>query len=222
MSYKAKGSTPGPIRNNSISLSLHPVSSPQTVAAVLETEKASCPPLQPRTSGAPAATTTSKDEEKAFGHDSSGDNGSFVPVAPAGQDKDGIEYPEGGLRAWLVVFGSFCGMTAGFGYMNTIGIFHAYLGSNQLADYGEQAIGWVFSVYVFLSFFCGVQIGPVFDAHGPRWILAVGTVCLLLSAFLMGECTREFLLYLSDVTPDEIHTDFHPQNTGISCSSSAS
>jgi MFS family permease len=63
---------------------------------------------------------------------------------------------------------------------------------NQLAQYGEQAIGWVFSVYVFLSFFCGVQIGPVFDAHGPRWILAVGTVCLLLSAFLMGECTGEF------------------------------
>jgi hypothetical protein len=196
MSYKAKGSTPGPIRNNSISLSLHPVSSPQTAAAVLETEKSSsCPPLQPRTSGAPAAATaTSRDEEKALGHDS-GDNGSFVPVAPAGQEKDGVEYPEGGLRAWLVVFGSFCGMTAGFGYMNTIGIFHAYLGSNQLAAYGEQAIGWVFSVYVFLSFFCGVQIGPVFDAHGPKWILAVGTVCLLLSAFLMGECTGEFVVF---------------------------
>jgi len=191
MSYKAKGSTPGPIRNNSISLSLHPVSSPQTAAAVLETEKSSCPPLQPRTSGAPAAATTSRDEEKAFGHDSGNNDGNFVPVAPTGQEKDDVEYPEGGLRAWLVVFGSFCGMTAGFGYMNTIGIFHAYLGSNQLADYGEQAIGWVFSVYVFLSFFCGVQIGPVFDAHGPKWILAIGTVCLLLSAFLMGECTGE-------------------------------
>lgn len=28
-------------------------------------------------------------------------------------------YPEGGLRAWLVVFGSFCGMLAAFGFMNT-------------------------------------------------------------------------------------------------------
>jgi len=195
MSYEAKGSTPGLIRNNSLSLSLHPaVSSPQTAAAVLESEK-SCPQLQPRTSGAPAAHGHPKDEESAFAHDN--DN-NFVPVAPAGQepDKEDIEYPEGGLRAWLVVFGSFCGMTAGFGYMNTIGIFHAYLGSHQLAQYGEQAIGWVFSVYVFLSFFCGVQIGPVFDAHGPRWILAIGTVCLLLSAFLMGECTGEFCLFL--------------------------
>jgi hypothetical protein len=201
MSYEAKGSTPGLFRNNSLSLSLHPaVSSPQTAASVLEAEKSSCPQLQPRSSAALAggqAQGHRRDEESPFSHDNA-----FVPVAPAGQgepavEKDDIEYPEGGLRAWLVVFGSFCGMTAGFGYMNTIGIFHAYLGSHQLEQYGEQTIGWVFSVYVFLSFFCGVQIGPVFDAHGPRWILAVGTVCLLLSAFLMGECTGEFLLFLS-------------------------
>jgi len=197
MSYEAKGSTPGLIRNNSLSLSLHPaVSSPQTAAAVLESEK-SCPQLQPRSSGAPAGHGHPKDEEKStFAHDDDNNNNS-LPLAPTSQepDKEDVEYPEGGLRAWLVVFGSFCGMTAGFGYMNTIGIFHAYLGSHQLSQYGEQAIGWVFSVYVFLSFFCGVQIGPVFDAHGPRWILAIGTVCLLLSAFLMAECTGEFLLW---------------------------
>lgn len=188
MSYESKGSTPGlrttRPRNNSVSLSLHPVSSPQTVAAVLDSEKG-CAPPQLRTSGAQAANY-SKDEEANNSSDG------FTPVAPAGQAKDDIEYPEGGLRAWLVVFGSFCGMTAGFGYMNTIGIFHAYLGTNQLASYDDQTVGWVFSVYVFLSFFCGVQIGPVFDAHGPRWILAVGTVCLLLSAFLMGECTGKW------------------------------
>jgi MFS family permease len=74
--------------------------------------------------------------------------------------------------------------------MNTIGIFQAYLASNQLSAYNEQSIGWIFSVYVFLAFFCGVQIGPVFDAHGPRWIVAGGTVLLILSAFLMAECTK--------------------------------
>jgi hypothetical protein len=223
MSYEAKGSTPGLIRNNSLSASLHPaVSSPQTAAAAFENEK-SCPQLQPRTSAAPAAASAHgpeqgqqpKDEESIFAHDNA-----FVPVAPAGQgqepDKENIEYPEGGLRAWLVVFGSFCGMTAGFGYMNTIGIFHAYLGSHQLSQYGEQAIGWVFSVYVFLSFFCGVQIGPVFDAHGPRWILAVGTVCLLLSAFLMGECTGELMLWLFLVDIGWVVLTVDGQSTGTS------
>jgi hypothetical protein len=40
---------------------------------------------------------------------------------PASIHSAGYEttYPEGGLRAWLVVFGSFCGMLAGFGFMNT-------------------------------------------------------------------------------------------------------
>lgn len=28
-------------------------------------------------------------------------------------------FPEGGLRAWLVVLGSFCGMVAAFGFMNS-------------------------------------------------------------------------------------------------------
>ena len=37
-----------------------------------------------------------------------------------GAENDDKFYPEGGLRAWLVVFGSFCGMTASFGIMNTV------------------------------------------------------------------------------------------------------
>lgn len=43
-----------------------------------------------------------------------------VGPAPSIPSADGdATYPEGGLKAWLVVFGSFCGMTAGFGFMNT-------------------------------------------------------------------------------------------------------
>jgi hypothetical protein len=30
-----------------------------------------------------------------------------------------VVYPEGGLRAWLVVLGSFCGILASFGFMNS-------------------------------------------------------------------------------------------------------
>jgi hypothetical protein len=31
------------------------------------------------------------------------------------------EYPEGGLQAWLVVFGSWCALCASLGLMNTLG-----------------------------------------------------------------------------------------------------
>lgn len=47
------------------------------------------------------------------------------------QEEDGVPpederptetYPEGGLAAWLVVLGSFCGTFGAFGMMNTVGI----------------------------------------------------------------------------------------------------
>ena len=102
------------------------------------------------------------------------------PPSPTIDDEDDAKsYPEGGLRAWLVVLGSFSGMTASFGIMNTVGTFQAYLSTHQLASYSPSSVGWIFGLYVFLSFFCGVQIGPIFDAKGPRWIVALGTIFLL-------------------------------------------
>ncbi|KAI9836718.1 MAG: hypothetical protein M1837_003267 [Sclerophora amabilis] len=89
-----------------------------------------------------------------------------------------VEYPEGGLRAWSVVLGSIMGMTASFGMMNSIGVFQAYISNDQLKDYGEGTIGWIFSLYVFLSFFCGVQIGPIFDMRGPRLLVLSGSVLI--------------------------------------------
>ena len=93
--------------------------------------------------------------------------------------QEGEPYPEGGWRAYSVVFGSFCGMLAGFGLLNTIGTYQAYVGTHQLAHYSESEVGWIFGLYAFLSFFCGVQIGPVFDAQGPRWLVFAGSVFLV-------------------------------------------
>lgn len=81
-------------------------------------------------------------------------------------------------------------MVAGFGLMNSIGIYQAYLSQHQLAEYSESTIGWIFSLYIFLAFFCGLQIGPVFDAKGPRFLVAAGTGFLLLCIFLLGVCTH--------------------------------
>ena len=100
-----------------------------------------------------------------------------------------VTYPEGGLRAWLVVFGSFCAMLAAFGLANSVGTYQAYLSTHQLADYDESTIGWIFSIYVFFAFFCGVQIGPVFDAKGPRWLILAGSVCLVAAVMGLAEAT---------------------------------
>ena len=113
-----------------------------------------------------------------------------------------ITYPEGGLRAYLVVLGSFSGMVASFGLMNTIGTFQAYLSTHQLSDYSPSTVGWIFSLYIFLAFFCGVQIGPIFDSKGARLLVLSGSVCLV--AGMMGVASSTGgppLLYLYIVSP---------------------
>ena len=99
-------------------------------------------------------------------------------------------YPEGGRAAYLSLFGSFCAWMCAFGLMNTIGTFQAYLGTHQLAGYSEADIGWIFGLYLFMAYCCGVQTGPIFDAIGPRWLNVVGSVCLVLAMFLLETCSR--------------------------------
>nr|POE66219.1 riboflavin transporter mch5 [Quercus suber] len=88
-------------------------------------------------------------------------------------EKDGVTYPEGGRQSWLVVVGSFAGMMACFGYMNT-----------------SSSTGWIFGVYIFLSFGCGLSWGPIFDAKGPRALVLAGSITLMLSIMLLGICTQ--------------------------------
>ncbi|KAL8703130.1 MAG: hypothetical protein Q9201_003689 [Fulgogasparrea decipioides] len=110
-----------------------------------------------------------------------------------------IAYPEGGRRAWLVVLGSFSGMVASFGLLNTIGTFQAYLSTHQLAHVSPSAVGWIFSICVFLAFGCSLQIGPIFDAKGPKWLVFGGTVCLVVGMIGVSESTEywHFLLTFS-------------------------
>jgi MFS family permease len=80
--------------------------------------------------------------------------------------------------------------------MNTVGIYHAYISTHFLSAYSESTVSWIFSMYVFLSFFCGLQIGPIFDAHGPRWLVLAGSVLICASMFLLGLCTLYWHFFL--------------------------
>ena len=102
---------------------------------------------------------------------------------------DDEDFPEGGLQAWLGVFGSFCAMFMVFGIVNSTGAFQDYFSSNQLRDYSSGQIGWIFSLNLFLVFLCGIYTGVIFDAHGPKVVLAVGSVAMVLSMMLLSFCT---------------------------------
>ena len=110
-----------------------------------------------------------------------------------------ITYPEGGRDAWLVVLGAWCGLTASLGVYNTAGVFEVAISRIILPEESSSTLGWIFSVYAFVFFFCGVQIGPTFDAMGPRVLMIVGTICTLTGVFLLSVCTGKEDLH---ATPD--------------------
>ncbi|KAJ8103781.1 major facilitator superfamily domain-containing protein [Lipomyces tetrasporus] len=108
-----------------------------------------------------------------------------------------IDYPDGGLKAWSVVFGSWCAMLGCFGIWNSVGVFQAYLSENQLSHYTEGDISWIFSVFSFLFFFCGVQIGPIFDTYGLKPLVIPGSIGFSLSIMLFSLSNEYYQFFLS-------------------------
>lgn len=106
-------------------------------------------------------------------------------------------FPEGGRAAWLVLLGCFCAWMCAFGLMNTVGTFQAYLETHQLSAYSQAEVGWIFGLYLFMAYCCGVQAGPIFDAIGPRALTAVGSIFIVASMFLLGVCHSKCIVHSS-------------------------
>ncbi|KAJ4304985.1 hypothetical protein N0V90_000513 [Kalmusia sp. IMI 367209] len=101
------------------------------------------------------------------------------------------DFPEGGLRAWLVVLGAWLMLLPSFGFMVAIGTLQDYWHQHQLADYTARDIGWIPSVFVYLTLGLGLWVGPLFDRYGPRWIALFGSSGYIVMIFLLAEC-KEF------------------------------
>ncbi|KAI1820070.1 major facilitator superfamily domain-containing protein [Xylaria intraflava] len=130
--------------------------------------------------------------DRSSSENEKGDEEPGSAVTPLGEET----YPEGGLEAWLVVFGSWCGLVAALGLLNTIGTLQTFVSMNQLSRYDEGTVGWIFSLYASLCFFCGIYIGPLFDKYGPRWLIGPGSVIIVVGIMLTSICTEywHFLL----------------------------
>ncbi|KAH6858960.1 major facilitator superfamily domain-containing protein [Alternaria rosae] len=114
-----------------------------------------------------------------------------IPIVDAEDD-----FPEGGLRAWLVVASAWLMLFPSFGFMVSIGTLQDYWGQNQLSYMSARDIGWIPSVFVYLSLALGIWVGPLFDRYGPRWIALTGSVMFLLMIFLLAECNQFWQMIL--------------------------
>ncbi|KAJ6531021.1 MFS general substrate transporter [Mycena capillaripes] len=109
---------------------------------------------------------------------------------------DAISFPDGGLRAWLIVLGAFFSVFSSFGYVNSWGVFQAYYQLDLLKDSSPSAISWIGSVQFALTYGIAVLMGRLFDNGWFALPAACASVALVALTILTGQCTKfwHFLL----------------------------
>ena len=81
----------------------------------------------------------------------------------------------------------------------SVGSVQDYISTHQLSDHSVRDVGWITALFVFLTLFLGVQVGPLFDRYGPRHLLMVGCAASFTSYILLAQCSQywQFMLCLS-------------------------
>lgn len=102
------------------------------------------------------------------------------------------DFPEGGKRAWLVIFGSFLGLVALSGLFNILAVFQEYIQNNQFSHLAPSTVGWIFSIYIFICYFGSIIFGRVFDAYGHFWQCVIGTVLFVGSFIILSFCSNSY------------------------------
>lgn len=105
--------------------------------------------------------------------------------------------PDGGLDAWLVVLGAWCGFFVTFGWMNSVGVFQEYYQQNQLSSYSSSTIAWISSTEIFMLFAGGAFCGKIFDSFGPRYLLLVGSFLHVFGLMMTSLSSEYYQFFLA-------------------------
>ncbi|EIW52339.1 MFS general substrate transporter [Trametes versicolor FP-101664 SS1] len=105
--------------------------------------------------------------------------------------------PDGGLQAWLTVFGAFLALFCTFGQLNSFGTFQTWYAEHQLRDLPPSTIAWIGSLQLWIFFFSGGFIGRIFDARGPRVIMIPGTIVLVFSTMMTSLSSKYYQYVLT-------------------------
>ncbi|KAK4519083.1 uncharacterized protein ATC70_009314 [Mucor velutinosus] len=106
------------------------------------------------------------------------------------------EPPNGGLAAWLAVFGGFCGMVAIYGVNYTWGVFLNYYNENVFPGQMNQ-LSWIGSICVALFFIIGPINEWVTCKLGYTKMMAIGTIMCPLGLMLASISYEMWHLYLT-------------------------
>lgn len=105
--------------------------------------------------------------------------------------------PDGGLHAWLKVFGGFFIYVNIWGFTLTYGAFQAYYKSTLLSSSSPSSISWIGTVQAWLLIFFGVMSGPLFDLGYFRSMLLVGNFLVVFGIMMLSLSTTYWQVFLS-------------------------
>ncbi|KAJ6507069.1 MFS general substrate transporter [Mycena sanguinolenta] len=117
-----------------------------------------------------------------------------LPCLPTEDTLD--DFPDGGFRAWLVLFGGLCIFFSTWGYVTSWGVFQAYYQQSILRGSSPSEIAWTGSLQHSIIFLPGLIVGRLFDVGLFRIPFAAGSVLIVLATFLVPLCRTftDFLL----------------------------
>ncbi|KAK6198459.1 monocarboxylate permease [Scheffersomyces amazonensis] len=110
---------------------------------------------------------------------------------------DEVNYPDGGLKAYSVIVGSFLGLIVNLGIINSIGAIQAYVSTHQLALVKASSISWIFSIFLSLAYALGLVVGPIFDRKGPLELLIASTCFVFVGLMSSANSTKVYHFILS-------------------------
>ncbi|KAF7291350.1 MFS general substrate transporter [Mycena indigotica] len=104
-----------------------------------------------------------------------------------------IEYPEGGITAWLTVLGAFMINFCGFGYTTAFGVYQDFYVRDYLSNSSPSAISWIGSVNALLGVAFSLISGPLYDRGYVRPVIYLGCFIQALSLFMLSFCQPQQL-----------------------------
>ncbi|KAF2205865.1 MFS general substrate transporter [Delitschia confertaspora ATCC 74209] len=105
--------------------------------------------------------------------------------------------PDGGLHAWLKVFGGFLIYINIWGFTLSYGAFESYYHHVLLKDYSPSAVSWIGTVQGWLLIMFGVLSGPLFDLGYFRSMLYVGNFLVVFGIMMLSLCKEYWQVFLA-------------------------
>jgi len=108
-----------------------------------------------------------------------------------------MEFPDGGLVAWLQVVGAFFYIFNSWGLINSYGAFETIYQTEVLKGNSPSAIAWIGSTQAFILLVIGSITGPVFDRGYFRIQVIPGSILIVFSLFMTSLSTKYYQIFLA-------------------------